>query len=372
MSHNGTASSLEAVVAASDPGGDVKAIESLQDWPALCDLLRATVEKSGISQRDLVRRATRKGLSLPRSTLSRMLKGDGRPSRSPLENLLQVLDLHEEIRRTWIEAWGRIAVARADPAVRAVMPEVGEDGRVASEDVIYEIVADIVDIAKAVAMQIVEDVGNELRDVVFRAQADLSDARSQIDVASKEHLIAVAQAKREAEEILKRARGEAADIVRSSRTSGPMIDESILRDSGRLNISGPSPTDFSIRPISPALYSISAQSAPTGKSQTPSVEEPKKKVAKSPATSAAQDQKKQSPMPESDAKPPPPKLTVGDRVRHDKYGMGTVTLMEGEGPRATVTIEFDETGSTRLMLIGGVPLKRVEGHDAEEPRSPAE
>ena len=52
-------------------------------------------------------------------------------------------------------------------------------------------------------------------------------------------------------------------------------------------------------------------------------------------------------------------LEVGDRVNHDKYGLGTVVAAEGAGPRATVTIDFGSAGTVRLMLIGGVPLQKL-------------
>ncbi|MDA3630121.1 UvrD-helicase domain-containing protein [Saccharopolyspora oryzae] len=53
------------------------------------------------------------------------------------------------------------------------------------------------------------------------------------------------------------------------------------------------------------------------------------------------------------------KLEAGDRVTHDKYGLGTVVSTEGEGPRATATIDFGSAGKVRLMLIGSVPLTKL-------------
>ncbi len=53
------------------------------------------------------------------------------------------------------------------------------------------------------------------------------------------------------------------------------------------------------------------------------------------------------------------KLNAGDRVNHDKYGLGTVLATEGEGPRATATIDFGDAGTVRLMLIGSVPLVKL-------------
>ncbi len=52
-------------------------------------------------------------------------------------------------------------------------------------------------------------------------------------------------------------------------------------------------------------------------------------------------------------------LDVGDRVNHDKYGLGTVTASDGTGVRATVTIDFGSAGTVRLMLIGGVPMQKL-------------
>ncbi len=52
-------------------------------------------------------------------------------------------------------------------------------------------------------------------------------------------------------------------------------------------------------------------------------------------------------------------LDVGDRVNHDKYGLGTVVASDGVGVRATVTIDFGSAGTVRLMLIGGVPLQKL-------------
>ncbi len=52
-------------------------------------------------------------------------------------------------------------------------------------------------------------------------------------------------------------------------------------------------------------------------------------------------------------------LAVGDRVNHDKYGLGKVIAAEGAGVRATATIDFGAAGTVRLMLIGGVPMQKL-------------
>jgi DNA helicase-2/ATP-dependent DNA helicase PcrA len=52
-------------------------------------------------------------------------------------------------------------------------------------------------------------------------------------------------------------------------------------------------------------------------------------------------------------------LEVGDRVNHDKYGLGTVVAAESAGPRATATIDFGSSGTVRLMLLGSVPMQKL-------------
>ncbi|MFL6119298.1 DNA helicase PcrA [Actinophytocola sp.] len=52
-------------------------------------------------------------------------------------------------------------------------------------------------------------------------------------------------------------------------------------------------------------------------------------------------------------------LDVGDRVTHDKYGLGVVVATDGVGPRATATIDFGTAGTIRLMLIGSVPIQKL-------------
>ncbi|MHA6617492.1 DNA helicase PcrA [Pseudonocardia sp. DLS-67] len=50
-------------------------------------------------------------------------------------------------------------------------------------------------------------------------------------------------------------------------------------------------------------------------------------------------------------------LDVGDRVNHDKYGLGTV--IESDKSTQRVLIDFGSAGTVRLMLIGGVPLQKL-------------
>lgn len=52
-------------------------------------------------------------------------------------------------------------------------------------------------------------------------------------------------------------------------------------------------------------------------------------------------------------------LIVGDRVNHDKYGLGTVTKVDKGSPADSVTIDFGSSGTVRLMLIGSVPMEKL-------------
>ena len=52
-------------------------------------------------------------------------------------------------------------------------------------------------------------------------------------------------------------------------------------------------------------------------------------------------------------------LEVGDKVNHDKYGLGTVKQVDGAGPHTTAMIDFGGQGTVRLMLFGGVPMEKL-------------
>jgi DNA helicase-2/ATP-dependent DNA helicase PcrA len=53
---------------------------------------------------------------------------------------------------------------------------------------------------------------------------------------------------------------------------------------------------------------------------------------------------------------PVPAVAVGDVVRHRTFGSGRVLEVDGEGPRAIVTVRFDGVGTKRLAL-GYAPLE---------------
>ncbi|WP_243418240.1 DNA helicase PcrA [Actinomycetospora cinnamomea] len=79
----------------------------------------------------------------------------------------------------------------------------------------------------------------------------------------------------------------------------------------------------------------------------------------SPGTDISGRPSRPSPMRPDWKEAPTISLDVGDRVSHDKYGLGTVTSVDGVGSRATATIDFGSSGTVRLMLIGGVPLTKL-------------
>ncbi len=51
-------------------------------------------------------------------------------------------------------------------------------------------------------------------------------------------------------------------------------------------------------------------------------------------------------------------LTVGDRVRHEHWGAGTVTEILGQGTRAEAVVGFDAEGDKRLLLAWA-PLEKI-------------
>ena len=51
-------------------------------------------------------------------------------------------------------------------------------------------------------------------------------------------------------------------------------------------------------------------------------------------------------------------MTVGDRVRHIKYGEGTVLNIAREPRDYKVTVEFDQAGQ-KIMYASFAKLKRV-------------
>src|SRR5690606_34762798 len=51
-------------------------------------------------------------------------------------------------------------------------------------------------------------------------------------------------------------------------------------------------------------------------------------------------------------------IAAGDRVRHDKWGLGTVREVSGSGDRAEAEVMFDTEGKRRLLLAWA-PLEKA-------------
>ncbi|HJE89403.1 MAG TPA: ATP-binding domain-containing protein, partial [Dietzia timorensis] len=64
-------------------------------------------------------------------------------------------------------------------------------------------------------------------------------------------------------------------------------------------------------------------------------------------------------IPKAAPKKPALELELGDRVNHDKYGLGKVVGVEGTGTTARARIDFGDYGTVQLMLIGGVPMTKL-------------
>ncbi len=54
----------------------------------------------------------------------------------------------------------------------------------------------------------------------------------------------------------------------------------------------------------------------------------------------------------------PDQLGPGDRIRHDKWGLGTVREVVGAGDRAEAEVMFDTQGKKRLLLAWA-PLEKA-------------
>ncbi|WP_259557596.1 DNA helicase PcrA [Brachybacterium sillae] len=54
-----------------------------------------------------------------------------------------------------------------------------------------------------------------------------------------------------------------------------------------------------------------------------------------------------------------PSLTVGDRVTHDTFGMGTVAAVSGEGDRTQVEIVFREPTGRKRLLLRYAPITKL-------------
>jgi DNA helicase-2/ATP-dependent DNA helicase PcrA len=52
-----------------------------------------------------------------------------------------------------------------------------------------------------------------------------------------------------------------------------------------------------------------------------------------------------------------PTLTVGDRINHQRYGLGRVLAVEGQGPRARVQIDFGD--QVLWIVLRHAPVEKV-------------
>lgn len=67
---------------------------------------------------------------------------------------------------------------------------------------------------------------------------------------------------------------------------------------------------------------------------------------------------KRTTMPDA-ASGPVMKLATGDRVNHQKYGLGKVTAMSSMAGKDFATIDFGSAGTVRLMVMAGVPMEKL-------------
>jgi DNA helicase-2/ATP-dependent DNA helicase PcrA len=53
-----------------------------------------------------------------------------------------------------------------------------------------------------------------------------------------------------------------------------------------------------------------------------------------------------------------PSLDVGDRVTHDKWGLGRVVELKGSGPRAQARIDFGD-GEPKWVILRLAPVSKL-------------
>ena len=56
---------------------------------------------------------------------------------------------------------------------------------------------------------------------------------------------------------------------------------------------------------------------------------------------------------------PVPALTPGDRVTHDKFGLGTVMMVEGADDRAEAKIDFGGDYGVKHLVLRYAPLEKL-------------
>jgi DNA helicase II / ATP-dependent DNA helicase PcrA len=77
------------------------------------------------------------------------------------------------------------------------------------------------------------------------------------------------------------------------------------------------------------------------------------------ALSPAQEQLAQRPGTRSPGNRPVPLLRPGDRVTHDKYGLGTVVSSDGVGTDAEVKVDFGDGYGIKHLLLAYAPIEKL-------------
>jgi DNA helicase-2/ATP-dependent DNA helicase PcrA len=56
---------------------------------------------------------------------------------------------------------------------------------------------------------------------------------------------------------------------------------------------------------------------------------------------------------------PIPALTVGDRVNHDTFGLGTVVALRGEADKAQAQVDFGGDYGEKWLVLRFAPLEKL-------------
>ena len=65
------------------------------------------------------------------------------------------------------------------------------------------------------------------------------------------------------------------------------------------------------------------------------------------------------PLPKAAEKRPQLHLVVGDKVNHEKYGLGTVKELSSMGGFDMAVIDFGSSGTVKMMLNGTAPMEKL-------------
>ena len=53
----------------------------------------------------------------------------------------------------------------------------------------------------------------------------------------------------------------------------------------------------------------------------------------------------------------PPKVSAGDRVNHQRYGLGRVVTVEGQGPGARAQVDFGD--QVMWLILRHAPIEKI-------------